>query len=114
MTTFLNSFQVRVIVEPSDFYNELCSQINSATRRITLASLYLGNGKHEQHLVSCTCFILVIIVLLPNINILINVSSNSMYYYVSDFCGDILCCYWVMFIKATIECYMLFKYYSNQ
>jgi CDP-diacylglycerol--glycerol-3-phosphate 3-phosphatidyltransferase len=42
---------VRVINEPSEFYSELLARAAAATRRITLAALYLGTGDTERALV---------------------------------------------------------------
>jgi len=48
---------IRFIYQPSEFLNELELGIQRAQKRITLASLYLGTGQHEQKLVRIsTCF----------------------------------------------------------
>lgn len=47
----VHSDNVRIITEPAEFYEVLLERINSANTRISLASLYLGNGKLEQQLV---------------------------------------------------------------
>jgi len=43
---------VRIIQSPDDFYRCLLEKSKSARSRISLASLYLGNGKLEKELVS--------------------------------------------------------------
>ena len=46
----VNGDKVRVITEPSEFYEELCRRAKTAKKRIVLASLYLGTGEKEQRL----------------------------------------------------------------
>ncbi|XP_005097727.1 CDP-diacylglycerol--glycerol-3-phosphate 3-phosphatidyltransferase, mitochondrial [Aplysia californica] len=45
--------QVQVITEPDQFYQVLKLKTRKAKRRVTLASLYLGNGNLESDLVAC-------------------------------------------------------------
>jgi len=47
----LNGDQIQVINEPRVFYSTLLEKASKARSRITLASLYLGNGNHEKDLV---------------------------------------------------------------
>ena len=49
----VNGSQVKVITEPSEFYDHLCSMSKGAKKRIVLASLYLGTGPKETHLTKC-------------------------------------------------------------
>lgn len=42
---------VRVITCPNIFYQTLVEKVTAAKERISLASLYLGNGSMEEHLV---------------------------------------------------------------
>ena len=44
--------KVKVITEPTDFYEELCQRVKTAETRVVLASLYLGTGEKEQHLLN--------------------------------------------------------------
>ncbi|EDV27697.1 CDP-diacylglycerol--glycerol-3-phosphate 3-phosphatidyltransferase, mitochondrial [Trichoplax sp. H2] len=43
--------KIRFLHQPTDFYQELLSKIKTAKKRITLASLYIGNGSLEQRMV---------------------------------------------------------------
>lgn len=47
----LNSKNIRIINDPSEFYRSILSNASSAKHRISLASLYLGIGKLENDLV---------------------------------------------------------------
>ncbi|DBA01871.1 TPA: hypothetical protein N0F65_006019 [Lagenidium giganteum] len=49
----LNSADVRVIATPTEFYEQLLTNIRGARHRITISSLYLGTGELEQQLVRC-------------------------------------------------------------
>ncbi|XP_059157125.1 CDP-diacylglycerol--glycerol-3-phosphate 3-phosphatidyltransferase, mitochondrial-like [Physella acuta] len=49
----LKGEQVQVISEPAQFYEVLKLKSRKAKKRITFASLYLGNGDLEKDLVSC-------------------------------------------------------------
>jgi hypothetical protein len=62
-------FQVSVIHEPSIFCKTVVEKCQTAKRRITLASLYLGTGHLEEQLVRTnevmlTCLICTLILLL--------------------------------------------------
>ena len=43
---------VKVLTEPSQFHNELCSLAASAKQRTVLATLYVGTGSKEQTLLN--------------------------------------------------------------
>lgn len=43
--------QVKILTEPTQFYNELCRRAAASQKRIVLASLYLGTGEKEKQLV---------------------------------------------------------------
>ena len=45
--------RTRVLRSPDEFYQALLDGIARARRRVTLASLYVGDGHKEQHLVGC-------------------------------------------------------------
>lgn len=47
----VNSKNIRIISEPSDFYNSILRNASTAKYRISFASLYLGIGKLESDLV---------------------------------------------------------------
>lgn len=47
----LRASQIKILHEPREFYDALLTGIQSAKRRILIASLYLGTGKLEQQLV---------------------------------------------------------------
>lgn len=47
----VNSKNIRIISEPTDFYNSILSNASTAKKRISFASLYLGIGKLESDLV---------------------------------------------------------------
>ncbi|XP_017779181.1 PREDICTED: CDP-diacylglycerol--glycerol-3-phosphate 3-phosphatidyltransferase, mitochondrial [Nicrophorus vespilloides] len=47
----VNSNDIQILSEPQEFYETLCRHGNEAKERITLASLYLGNGELERKLV---------------------------------------------------------------
>ncbi|KAJ8957415.1 hypothetical protein NQ318_004895 [Aromia moschata] len=42
---------IKILTEPDQFYNTLLSLCHSATKRVTLVSLYLGNGNMEKKIV---------------------------------------------------------------
>ena len=48
----VNGDKVKVITEPTDFYEELCQRAKTAKKRVVLASLYLGTGEKEQRLLN--------------------------------------------------------------
>ena len=48
----VNGDKVKVIIEPSEFYEELCQRAKTAKKRVVLASLYLGTGEKEQRLLN--------------------------------------------------------------
>lgn len=48
---FMSGCSIKVLTHPIEFYNELLKRSSSAGNRITLASLYLGNGDKEEKLV---------------------------------------------------------------
>lgn len=48
----VNGDKVKVITEPSEFYEELCQRAKTAKKRVVLASLYLGTGEKEQRLLN--------------------------------------------------------------
>ncbi|XP_066588149.1 CDP-diacylglycerol--glycerol-3-phosphate 3-phosphatidyltransferase, mitochondrial isoform X2 [Prorops nasuta] len=50
-TFSVNGANIRIIHEPSEFYNILIEKCKFAKERITFASLYLGTGKLESELV---------------------------------------------------------------
>lgn len=41
-------FKVKILPDPSAFYNELCMRASSAKNRITLSALYLGTGNKYE------------------------------------------------------------------
>ena len=43
--------QVKVLIEPSDFFHQLCQRAESSQERIAMAALYLGTGDKAQSLV---------------------------------------------------------------
>lgn len=43
--------QVRVLTEPSDFFEQLCTRAAASTSRIAMAALYLGTGDKAKSLV---------------------------------------------------------------
>jgi len=45
--------QVEVMTEPDEFYQRLCRGVKEAKKRVVLASLYLGTGPKEAHLLDC-------------------------------------------------------------
>lgn len=47
----LNASCVRVLSKPHEFYEEIIHNCREATQRITLVSLYLGNGRLERKIV---------------------------------------------------------------
>eukprot|EP00088_Acartia_fossae_P038693 TRINITY_DN4013_c0_g1_i10.p1 TRINITY_DN4013_c0_g1~~TRINITY_DN4013_c0_g1_i10.p1 ORF type:complete len:470 (+),score=63.70 TRINITY_DN4013_c0_g1_i10:43-1452(+) len=47
----VNGSQIRVISQPADFYQELLTRSGSSSKRIVMASLYLGTGSKENSLV---------------------------------------------------------------
>ncbi|GIY96968.1 CDP-diacylglycerol--glycerol-3-phosphate 3-phosphatidyltransferase, mitochondrial [Caerostris extrusa] len=47
----ISSKNIKVLKEPSDFFNKLKELSRSATKRITLASLYIGTGPLERELI---------------------------------------------------------------
>ena len=49
----LNPQHARVLTSPDEFYETLLDGIARARRRVTLASLYVGDGGKERHLVDC-------------------------------------------------------------
>lgn len=48
----LNAKNIRIINEPTEFYESLLKNASQAKHRISLASLYLGIGKLEMDLVN--------------------------------------------------------------
>ena len=48
--------QVEILTDPADFYQFLVEGCGRAKRRITLSSLYLGNGKKSLNLVCAARF----------------------------------------------------------
>ncbi|XP_068119419.1 CDP-diacylglycerol--glycerol-3-phosphate 3-phosphatidyltransferase, mitochondrial [Hyperolius riggenbachi] len=49
----ISSSNVKILSTPTEFYEVLKSQVKTAKKRITMASLYLGTGPLEQELVDC-------------------------------------------------------------
>lgn len=47
----IRASNIVILTEPGQFYNTLVKYCRDATKRITLASLYLGNGKLEEKIV---------------------------------------------------------------
>lgn len=47
----INSKCIRILTKPRDFYDEILNNCYEATKRITLVSLYLGNGLLEKEIV---------------------------------------------------------------
>ncbi|XP_018570441.1 CDP-diacylglycerol--glycerol-3-phosphate 3-phosphatidyltransferase, mitochondrial [Anoplophora glabripennis] len=47
----INAKNITILTEPEQFYNTLLKFCRDATKRITLVSLYLGNGKLEEKIV---------------------------------------------------------------
>lgn len=45
--------QVKVLSEPSEFYQELCQRAERSRQRIAIAALYLGTGDMAKSLVDC-------------------------------------------------------------
>ena len=43
--------QVKVLIEPSDFFHQLCQRAERSQERIAMAALYLGTGDKAQSLV---------------------------------------------------------------
>ena len=43
--------QVKVLSEPTDFFNELCTRSRNSKVRICMAALYLGTGENSKSLV---------------------------------------------------------------
>ena len=43
--------QVKVLIEPSEFFQELCQRSENSRKRIAMAALYLGTGEKAQTLV---------------------------------------------------------------
>ena len=41
--------QVKVLTEPSDFFQELCQRAEKSQERIAMAALYLGTGEKATH-----------------------------------------------------------------
>ena len=41
--------QVKVLTEPSDFFQELCQRAEKSQERIAMAALYLGTGEKAKH-----------------------------------------------------------------
>ncbi|XP_015912988.2 CDP-diacylglycerol--glycerol-3-phosphate 3-phosphatidyltransferase, mitochondrial isoform X2 [Parasteatoda tepidariorum] len=48
----VSSRNIQILQEPSDFFEKLKDLSRTATKRITLASLYIGNGALEKELIS--------------------------------------------------------------
>ncbi|XP_069606797.1 CDP-diacylglycerol--glycerol-3-phosphate 3-phosphatidyltransferase, mitochondrial isoform X1 [Ranitomeya imitator] len=49
----ISGSSVRILTSPAEFYQVMKSQMKTAKKRITMASLYLGTGVLEQELVDC-------------------------------------------------------------
>nr|XP_002169178.3 unnamed protein product [Hydra vulgaris] len=50
-----NGKDIQVLTHPEEFYKELLLQSSIANKRISLASLYLGNGEKEEKLIQVIC-----------------------------------------------------------
>ncbi len=48
----VSASQVKVLTEPSQYYDKLVSLVQGAERRISIASLYLGTGDKSENLVN--------------------------------------------------------------
>lgn len=50
----VNSSKVNIITDPRKFYDTLCERFKNASRRISVASLYIGTGDLERNLLDVT------------------------------------------------------------
>jgi len=47
--------EVKILNKPNDFYKEIRKQIQSTTKKVSLASLYVGTGEKEVTLINDLC-----------------------------------------------------------
>ncbi|XP_053607980.1 CDP-diacylglycerol--glycerol-3-phosphate 3-phosphatidyltransferase, mitochondrial [Plodia interpunctella] len=50
----LRASKINIIIDPTKFYDTLCERFKNASRRISVASLYIGTGDMEQKLLHTT------------------------------------------------------------
>lgn len=50
----MNGSKVTVITDPKKFYDTLCERFKNASRRVSVASLYIGTGDLEKRLLDVT------------------------------------------------------------
>ncbi|CAK1596307.1 unnamed protein product [Parnassius mnemosyne] len=50
----INSTKINIITDPRKFYDTLCERFKNASRRLSVASLYIGTGNLEKNLLNVT------------------------------------------------------------